>query len=190
MRVTKKGINIGKFAMTSNALPRRQFLRGGFLSSLQSQQVKQQGFAIIRPPWAIDEVDFINACNRCGDCIRQCETQILISGAGGFPEVSFAAGECTFCQKCVEVCNQPVFRPLSEAAWTHKVSILDHCLTKHRVACRSCGDSCEMRAIRFVPTLGGIAQIVLNLDSCNGCGACIQSCPVVAINVSYPEQIS
>ena len=64
--------------MTSNALPRRQFLRGGFLSSLQSQRVKQQGFAIIRPPWAIDEVDFINACNRCGDCIRQCETQVSL----------------------------------------------------------------------------------------------------------------
>lgn len=173
--------------MTNNDVSRRHFLRGGFLTSLQSQQVKQQGFRAIRPPWSVNESDFITACNRCGDCIQACETQILIKGEGGFPEVSFAKNECTFCQKCVDVCKQPVFRPLTQEAWSHKVEILAHCLTQKRVACRSCGDSCESRAIRFKPTLGGIAQIVLNIDDCNGCGACILSCPVDAIKISYPE---
>lgn len=174
--------------MMNNELPRRQFLRGAFLSSLQTQQVKQQGFAGIRPPWAVEEADFITGCTRCGDCISVCETRILIKGAGGFPEVSFAEGECSFCQKCIDVCRQPVFRPSDQAAWGHKVDILDHCLIRQRVECRSCGDSCEMRAIRFIPSLGGIAQITLNTESCNGCGACIRSCPVVAIKVSHLEE--
>ncbi len=173
--------------MTNNEVSRRHFLRGGFLTSLQSQQVKQQGFRAIRPPWSINESDFITACNRCGDCIQACETQILLKGEGGFPEVSFAQGECTFCRRCVEVCQQPLFRPPEETPWTHGVEILDSCLIKQRIECRSCGDSCEMRAIRFKPALGGIAQIVLNTDDCNGCGACIRSCPIHAIKISYPE---
>ena len=171
--------------MINNEIPRRQFLRGGFLTSLQSQQIKQQGFRGIRPPWSVDENDFITACTRCGDCIQVCETQILIKGSGEFPEVSFAQGECTFCHKCVESCRQPVFRPTDELPWLHKVEISDTCLIKQKVECRSCGDSCEMRAIRFKPALGGIAQITLNEADCNGCGACISSCPVSAIKISY-----
>lgn len=173
--------------MTSNDLSRRRFLRGGFLASLQSQQIKQQGPRAIRPPWAVNESDFTTACTRCGDCIQVCETQILIKGEGGFPEVSFARGECTFCQQCVDVCRQPIFRSTEEIPWSHKVEILDGCLTKRQVECRSCGDSCEMRAIRFIPTFGKVAQTALNTDNCNGCGACIQSCPVSAIVVIYPE---
>lgn len=174
--------------MSETALPRRRFLRGEFLHSLQSETVKVQGFQGVRPPWTVSESLFIQHCTTCGDCVKACETQILVQGQGGFPEVQFDKGECTFCQKCVDVCQQPVFRPVSEVAWRHKINITNECLTQKQVECRACQDSCEMRAIRFVPQLGKVAQPSLNLADCNGCGACISACPVSAIKLDYPQE--
>ena len=38
-------------------------------------------------------------------------------------------------------------------------------------------DSCPMNAIRFRLQLGGVAKPILDLESCNGCGACLSVCP-------------
>ena len=78
---------------------RRQLLRGQFLQSLHSENAKIQGINAIRPPWSVNEADFTDKCTRCGDCILVCETQIIVKGDGGFPEIQFDKGECTFCQK-------------------------------------------------------------------------------------------
>ncbi|MDG2943499.1 ferredoxin-type protein NapF [Bisgaard Taxon 10/6] len=169
--------------MTANMLPRRQFLRGKFLTALQSEKEKKQGFNGIRPPWAAAETLFTADCTRCGDCVRACETQVLIVGAGGFPEIDFSRTECNFCGRCAAVCRQPVFRPLDEPAWTHKIEILPSCLALRGVECRSCEDNCESRAIRFKREIGGIAKPQVNLQNCNGCGACLSVCPVSAVKI-------
>ena len=172
--------------MSEKILPRRQFLRGGFFASLQSETIKVQGFQGIRPPWSIDETMFVAGCTRCDDCIGVCETQILVRGDGGFPEVKFSQGECTFCQKCVDVCKQPIFRPhfdQNELPWLHKIDIQANCLAFNGVECRACEDNCESRAIRFKREIGGIAKPQVNLEACNGCGACIAVCPVSAVKI-------
>ena len=169
---------------TTEQFSRRGFLRGRFVKSLQTES-EQLGFNGIRPPWAVDNVLFVESCTRCGDCIAACETQIIVKGEGGFPEIHFSNGECTFCQKCVQVCEQPVFRAVTEQPWQHKVEIGEGCLTQHRIECRSCQDSCPMSAIRFRLQMGGVAQPVLGLESCNGCGACLSSCPVNAITIRH-----
>lgn len=173
--------------MTETDLSRRGFLRGEFFTSLQSQTVKQQRFNGIRPPWAVENTVFTEGCTRCGDCISVCETGIIVKGDGSFPEIRFAEGECTFCRKCVDICRQPVFRVAEELPWSHKIEITDSCLSRNQTECRICEDSCEMRAIRFKPMLGKTAQINLNPDSCNGCGACIRACPINAIKLSYQQ---
>lgn len=169
---------------TEQTLPRRQFLRGQFLNTLKTEQVKRQGLNAIRPPWA-DLANFLQKCTACDACINACEMQILKCGAGGYPEVDFSVGrkECSFCAACVNVCQQDVFRLTSEIAWEHKIEIQQGCLTHIGVECRACEDSCEQRAIRFKRTVGGIAKPILNLDNCNGCGACLASCPSDAIQL-------
>ncbi|PJG83569.1 ferredoxin-type protein NapF [Caviibacterium pharyngocola] len=174
--------------MTDENLPRRRFLRGEFLRTLQSERTALQGFQGVRPPWAKANQTFIDACTRCGDCVAACETHILIQGEGGFPEIDFQRGECTFCEKCVSACSASVFRPTNEMPWQHKADIGENCLTRQNVACRSCQDCCESRAIRFTLALGRVAAPTIDESACNGCGACIRSCPVAAIKLSYPEE--
>ncbi|MFE8731076.1 4Fe-4S dicluster domain-containing protein, partial [Aeromonas hydrophila] len=63
-----------------------------------------------------------------------------------------------------------------------------NCLANGQVYCQRCQDSCEPRAIRFIPTLGRVPTPVIELDSCNGCGACVADCPVGSIRVGVPHQ--
>lgn len=169
--------------MAETVLPRRQFLRGKFLNAFRSEKEKKQGVSGIRPPWTVAETAFVTGCIRCGDCVQVCESKVLIVGAGGFPEVDFTRAECTFCGRCAAVCRQPVFRSLDEAAWEHKIEIQSACLPFRGVECRSCEDSCESRAIRFKREIGGIAKPQVNSQTCNGCGACLNVCPVSAVKI-------
>lgn len=138
----------------------------------------------IRPPWALAESAFSERCTRCNDCLRACPEQIIVSGDGGFPTVSFARGECTFCGDCVTACTPlALVRVEGRAPWPYKAAIAPDCLAQRGVECRVCGDFCEAGAIRFTPRLGGSPLPEIDGESCTGCGACVVPCPVGALAV-------
>lgn len=140
--------------------------------------------AEIRPPWAIPEVLFVDACTRCNDCLTVCPAQIIVVGDGGYPRVDFKRGECTFCSDCVSAClPQALIQTDGQPAWSHKAVIGDSCLAQRGVECRVCEDFCETRAIRFSLRLGGSPLPVIDPGKCTGCGACIAPCPVAAISI-------
>jgi ferredoxin-type protein NapF len=158
-------------------LARRNFFRGKKVSTP----------AAIRLPWVIDEQHFIDNCTQCGDCVTNCEEKIIVKGDGGFPEIDFSQGECTFCQKCIDVCKQPLFvdkRAESKTAWQLDIKIKSNCLAMNNVVCQSCQDCCEPEAISFAYILSKTPQPQIALDKCNGCGACISVCPQEAIELT------
>lgn len=138
-----------------------------------------------RPPWALPEVDFIDHCTRCNDCLKACPTQILVVGDGGYPTVDISVGECTFCGDCVTSCKPKALqrKGSEQPAWPYKAQIGEDCLPRQGVECRVCGDFCDARAIRFTPRLGGSPLPEIDPEKCTGCGACVAPCPVTAISV-------
>nr|WP_216612331.1 ferredoxin-type protein NapF [Vibrio sp. RE86] len=138
----------------------------------------------VRLPWLKPNTQFTDQCTRCGKCSEHCETNIIVTGDGGFPRVDFSLGECTFCYQCAEVCPEPLFEEQQNTPWNAKAVIEEPCLAKQNVECRSCGDMCETMAIQFKLEIGKVAQPKLELDDCTGCGACVAVCPTSAINVS------
>jgi len=159
---------------------RRGFIRGRFRVARTE----------IRPPWAAAPDEFDLRCTRCDDCVSACPTRVIRRGEGGFPTIDFSAGECTFCGDCVTACptgalqREPRARP-----WSLIAVPGDTCVTRQGVECRICGEVCEVRAIRFRPTPGGIAQPQLDVTACTGCGACVAPCPVGAIGVDHAMEI-
>lgn len=142
----------------------------------------------IRPPWGLPEPDFLTRCTRCGDCYEACQDQVLIKGDGGFPEIDFARGGCSMCGDCSTHCGAGAFRPPPHEpadAWMHRVRLGDSCMARRGVVCRTCGDVCDFRAIRFQLRVGGAAMPLLDLSSCTGCGECIAVCPVQAIQIDH-----
>ncbi|UPQ89872.1 ferredoxin-type protein NapF [Vibrio sinaloensis] len=139
----------------------------------------------LRLPWLDTAQSFTDICTRCGKCTDQCETKIIVNGDGGFPQVDFSLGECTFCYQCADVCPQPLFVSKQHSPWTALATIHDSCLAKKNVECRSCGDMCEPMAIQFNLQVGKVAQPILENEACTGCGACVAACPTDSISVSH-----
>ncbi|MCG9698310.1 ferredoxin-type protein NapF [Shewanella sp. Isolate11] len=137
----------------------------------------------IRPPWSKTDIEFTDICTRCNKCIDNCETHILIRGDGGFPEVDFTIDECSFCQRCVEVCPEPLFNDVSQAPWSITAHINDTCLTHTGVWCQSCKDSCDSQAIKFTAAIGQAPKPMILNDLCTGCGACVSPCPNHSITI-------
>ncbi|EJL6400544.1 ferredoxin-type protein NapF [Vibrio navarrensis] len=135
-------------------------------------------------PWLANRQRFSDECTRCGKCVSACETDIIVKGDGGFPRVDFTQGECTFCYQCAAACPEALFVSQENPPWSAKASIDDACLTKRNIECRSCAEACESQAISFSLQIGKVAQAQLNLDECNGCGACVSICPASSIHVS------
>jgi len=161
---------------------RRSFLKGKF------SQTSRLGCASIRPPWAVTESLFIGSCSRCGDCNAACPQGIISIGDGGYPEVSFKQGECTFCTECINVCDTGALAslkeiPVSQDAWALDVEIKSNCLSLNAIVCRACGDNCESQAIQFKLKVGGISEPLISQDNCTGCGACVSVCPVDAVSI-------
>jgi ferredoxin-type protein NapF len=164
--------------MTASRISRRQFVRAQFGSKTY----------LVRPPWALREEQFIAACTRCGDCLRVCPTGILRSGDGGFPQVDFARGECTFCAACVESCAAgALMRPTDDAApWRLQAEIGSSCLAQREVMCAICREQCPSQAIRLVRAVGRVPRPQIDIEVCNGCGACVAPCPSAAISIQPP----
>ena len=148
----------------------------------------------IRPPWVVEAARFIDVCERCDDCIDACPESILKRGDGGFPEVDFRRGECTFCEKCAQVCPVAAFVPAPrdvEMAWRLVPLIRSSaCLSLNAVTCRVCGDHCAADAIRFRLQTGAVAEPLVDMDHCSGCGACVFSCPVDAISIAVDGRLT
>ena len=156
-----------------------------------------------RPPWAIPEEYFVDYCTRCDKCIEVCFDELIVKGRGGFPQMDFKQGGCDFCEDCLNICetsalkkipipknNNNIEEPFASDAesflppWHIKAKIdLTNCLSMNATICRSCGESCEDEAIKFNLKLGGIAEPVLNIEQCTGCGSCLSVCPAQVIEL-------
>lgn len=152
--------------------------------------LRGQARAVIphRPPWALEEVAFTEACSRCGDCLRVCPEAVLRVGDGGFPEIDIGAGECTFCADCVGACTTGALDLERGLRSVWRAEIGSACLGHAGVVCQSCRDACPERALSFplvAATVGSPGIAVPRLDSgrCTGCAACIAVCPADTITL-------
>ncbi len=153
----------------SRLVSRAQFLRGDLQGRNRS----------IRPPWALVEDAFIDACSRCDQCLDACPEKIIRKGRGGFPEIDFSQGECTFCAACVDRCPDKALLKgaSSDMPWQLSAHVDDQCLALQGVVCMTCKEQCDARAIAMLHRPGAVAIPHINNELCTGCGACYQPCP-------------
>ncbi|PIP79041.1 MAG: ferredoxin-type protein NapF [Gammaproteobacteria bacterium CG22_combo_CG10-13_8_21_14_all_40_8] len=160
---------------------RRQFFR--HLSGRKSSN--------IRPPWSIVEENFIEKCTGCNACVTSCPQHIIALDSHGFASIKFSQGYCDFCALCVKQCETGALSQQVSPIWLLKAKISNLCIEFTGTYCHICQDQCEQEAISFKPQTGGIYSPVLQQAQCNGCGACVENCPSLAIEMfQLPQQES
>lgn len=167
----------------------------GSISRLQLlRRAASDGAGELRPPFALAESAFLDNCGRGNACVAACSEKILLRGPGGYPQVDFRRGACTFCHDCVTACRSGALdgRALAagHAPWSVVAVIGSGCLAESKVMCRSCGDHCAPRAVRFRLVVGGAAMPEIDAARCTGCGACVAACPSGAVRMRQPAPLA
>ncbi len=135
--------------------------------------------APVRPPWATP--DFTERCTACGDCLTACPEAVIRAGRARLPVLDFSRGGCSLCGACRDACPDGVLD--AARPWRARVMLEPDCLAQRGVVCRTCGDFCDVAAIRFRLQPGGCAIPEFDMDRCTGCGACAAPCPTGAIRI-------
>jgi len=144
----------------------------------------------IRPPFAIEELDFLIACNRCGDCIEACPYHVIFPlssklGASVFntPALNLVNQSCHLCEDwpCVTACEKSalILPPSDESKPAKKnlpklaiVSInKEQCLPYSGPECGACNVCPVPGAMQW-----NMEKPEINSELCPGCALCRESC--------------
>jgi MauM/NapG family ferredoxin protein len=151
--------------------------------------------ALIRPPGAVPEEDFLRLCLRCGACMQACPsnglqpTYFLAGLAGMFsPVLVPRRGPCAAaCNACGQVCPSRALRrlPLEEQqrAKTGTALVLrQKCLAwEEGKRCVVCQEVCPYGSISLRSLPGQQVPVpFVKAERCFGCGACECHCPVAS----------
>lgn len=158
--------------------------------------------SLIRPPGALEEIDFSAACIRCGECMKVCinnalQPLFLEAGIEGMftPKLVPRLGYCEFnCTLCSQVCPTGALEKLTvkqKHAFVVGKAVFDknRCLVyAESKSCIVCEEHCPThdKAIKFTEiktrdNLGNtirLKQPYVVDDLCIGCGICENICPV------------
>ncbi len=197
-------------------ISKRQFIKSssaGVVGAVVLGSTRQavSGNTPLRPPGSLDELDFLDRCIRCQECVKICSSTggclqpaVIKAGIEGFwsPVLDFASGYCEYsCNLCGQICPTGAIQNLSlqdkqkvkmGTAYFNK----DVCIPWNNFQdCLVCEEHCPLpeKAIKFdvreVQKPDGSLETVkfpfVNQDLCTGCGICEYKCPLVGIKGIY-----
>lgn len=93
------------------------------LARITGRSTRDFSSRVIRPPGAVEELEFLERCLKCEQCARVCPTNVIQpagfeAGLEGLwtPVLNFRLGHCQlYCVACGEVCPTGAIQPLSIA---------------------------------------------------------------------------
>ncbi|MCL1058576.1 4Fe-4S dicluster domain-containing protein [Shewanella gelidimarina] len=185
-------------------MDRRRFFKSSFskiadIGSAHAQKkAEQNAKGWIRPPFAINELDFLLNCSRCGECIDACPQQVIFklplhSGATAMstPAMDIPNKACELCSgwPCVTACKDKAlaFPAASQQSQQQQEQGLQ----------QQTQVDAETLIDRY-PTANEcppMASAIINTSQCmpySGpeCGACHGSCPIEETLTWHNEQPS
>ena len=175
-----------------------------FLGRLDGQIDKISDPRLIRPPGSLPENKFLELCQRCGQCMKVCPTNVINptlaeAGVAGFwtPHLIMTQGYCEYtCTLCGSVCPTGAIRDITvKDKINQPIKIGSAFIDRGRclpwsgnAPCIVCQEVCPTspKAIYLKKDVvtapaGQTLQVKLpyvDLAKCVGCGICENKCPV------------
>ncbi|VAX14938.1 Ferredoxin-type protein NapG (periplasmic nitrate reductase) [hydrothermal vent metagenome] len=169
---------------------------GGVALAVLSSGAEKRAYAQ-RPPGALEEMEFISRCVKCGQCVRACPYDSILMGepgsgvAPGTPYLVARNVPCYMCEDipCVPVCPSGALdhglTDINKA--TMGLAILsdrENCIALQGLRCEVCFTACPIQGkaialeYRVNERTGrhSIFEPVVHSDKCTGCGKCEHAC--------------
>lgn len=173
--------------MRNQKMTRRQLLmlagETGALVLLGSL-LPRRAEALVRPPGALTERQFLAHCIRCDRCVQVCPTRaIQVAGiAEGLPNVGtpVVRGYCNQCLACARVCPTGALMEVGPSEVDIGDAVLDaeRCLAHQGTRCLICYELCPVQAVAVTEESTGVPKTRVDVEKCIGCGVCEMGCPV------------
>ena len=144
--------------------------------------VDEPPLPLLRPPGAVAEREFLEACTQCGDCQAACPHDAIrpaparMRGATGTPMIDPLVQPCLLCDTwpCIEACGTGALESQALAPLgTARIQPLD-CLNRLGSPCRRCLEVCPIPDALAI-SADHTPRVEESL--CTGCGICQASCP-------------
>ena len=154
-------------------------------------KINERASRWVRPPYAIEEMEFLLACTRCDKCITACPYNVIFRlsakqgmQTAGTPAMDLLNKGCHLCNDwpCVTVCEsgalcfsvteegeKPALKKIAHAE-INKQS----CLPYKGPECGACASSCPIPGA----LLWDMNKPEINSEICVGCGLCREICIV------------
>ncbi len=188
----------------------------GFLGAIWGigeKKSRAQGVRALRPPFAVAEEEFNNACVRCGQCVQACPYGTLkLAGIfqptlkSGTPYFTARDVPCELCEDmpCVRACPSGALNNEKQDIYQSRMGVAlisdqEKCLNWRGLRCDVCYRVCPLidEAIsldqQHNTRTGAHAKLIptVHSDACTGCGKCEQACVLAeaAIKVFHAEDI-
>ncbi len=144
---------------------------------------------LLRPPGAISERQFLQACSHCDECIHACPKDAILRAPKkmGFlvfntPYIDPMRNPCVMCTDlpCISACPDEALLPVQNLTDVNMgYAILD------KKKCQAYGDTFCQQCVIDCPVPGAIHQVndrpIIDKNICTGCGVCMRSCSTVNI---------
>ena len=144
---------------------------------------------LLRPPGAISERLFLQACSHCDECIHACPKDAILRAPKkmGFlvfntPYIDPMRNPCVMCTElpCISACPDGALLPVQHLTDVNMgYAILD------KKKCQAYGETFCQQCVIDCPVPGAIHQVndkpIIDKNICTGCGVCMRSCSTVNI---------
>ena len=150
---------------------------------------RASGQITLRPPGALPEEQFSDACTRCFRCGNACPNQCIEfhGPEAGLekvftPYIHARARGCILCGECTTACPTGALRPFepTREGWLLGVDMgkarvnRDLCYSYHGRTCGACYQACPLAGRAM--TIGLYETPIVHTEHCVGCGLCEQAC--------------
>jgi ferredoxin-type protein NapG len=131
----------------------------------------------LRPPGAVEEVDFLERCTKCGDCLEACPYEAIVHNSQDDTPVIFQeTSPCRLCEDfpCIDACETEALLPVNSPRDIQMgLAVVMHQDCTADQGCNACVSKCPTQAISM--NFSNF-RVMIDEQGCVGCGICQHIC--------------